>query len=469
MYNAILIIQVIAVLVCFACVLILTLQRDTLLSKMMLIIAICGFVQNAGYLMELYSKSLGEVMMAIQCEYIGGAFIVNLMTVFVCKYCKFKCPKFLQIIIFSVSVLVILSVWTYQWNPLYYTGAQFVFTGPFPHVVLKKGPLYIVYACMIYFELLCCSAVSMISIIRSSEKRMRQNCFLLFLSCIVPSIFHLCGILNIIEGYDTAPLGVALGIGIFGISVACQRIFDVVETARESILMNLDDAIIIVDQALGFEEANVKALELFPVLKSVSCGSVIPDSDFNKIFNKNGAREIVIGDRFYDVHVNNIINYKRIVGYTVVLFDVTENKYQLQKMMELKEQADLANQAKSDFLANVSHEIRTPINAVLGMNEVILRDYDEPQLHEYSQTIQSAAKTLLQLINDILDFSKVEAGKLEIIFSQYDVAAFFDDMINIYEFKTKEKNLEFKSRIAASIHDFWWVMLCGLNRFLLIF
>lgn len=451
MYHALIVIQIIAILICFACVILLTLQKDTQLAKLMLMIVICGFVQNAGYLMELTSTNLTEVMMAVRFEYIGAAFIVNLMTVFVFKYCKVRFPKWIQYILFSVSILVLISVWTYQWNPLYYTSAEFVNTGLMPHVVLGKGPLYIVYAVMIYMELICSGAVSLIAVLRTKERKMHKNCFLLFLSCVIPFLAHLLGVIGIIEGYDTAPLGVALGIAVSGIAIACQHIFDVVETAHESILMNLNDAIIIVDQALGFEEANAKALELFPVLQETSYGEKIPDKGFNKIFNKNGAKEIVIGERFYNVHINTVYNNKKIAGYTVILFDVTENKFQLEKMRELKEQADQANQAKSAFLANVSHEIRTPINAVLGLNEVILRDYEEPQLVEYSKNIQNSARTLLQLINDILDFSKIEAGKMELALAKYCVSALFSDLLSIYSFRAEKKGLKLSSRIAGSI------------------
>ena len=118
---------------------------------------------------------------------------------------------------------------------------------------------------------------------------------------------------------------------------------------------------------------------------------------------------------------------------------------QLQKMKDeaakAKEEAERANKAKSDFLSRVSHEIRTPINAILGMNEIILRDYGEPKLRDYSTNIKQAGKTLLAEINDILDFSKIEAGRLQIIEEPYDLSELVSELHSLVEIQAEKKNL----------------------------
>lgn len=115
--------------------------------------------------------------------------------------------------------------------------------------------------------------------------------------------------------------------------------------------------------------------------------------------------------------------------------------------------ADEANQSKSLFLANMSHEIRTPINAVIGMNEMIIRESQNETIINYARNVDSAGKNLLSIINDILDFSKLEAGKMEIVESEYHLSNLINDVVNMISFKAKAKGLEFFTFIDETLPD----------------
>lgn len=135
----------------------------------------------------------------------------------------------------------------------------------------------------------------------------------------------------------------------------------------------------------------------------------------------------------------------------VYLFSAEEKVRESDELRAAKNLAEQANHAKSDFLANMSHEIRTPINAIMGMNEMVLRESKDESIREYATNIESASKTLLSLINDILDFSKIEAGKMEIIQAPYDVAVFFNDVVNMTSVKAKQKQLDFQVDIDSNL------------------
>ena len=107
-----------------------------------------------------------------------------------------------------------------------------------------------------------------------------------------------------------------------------------------------------------------------------------------------------------------------------------------------RQQAEDATRMKSEFLANMSHEIRTPMNAILGMAQLALKtDLDDRQ-HGYVDKILKAGRHLLGIINDILDFSKVEAGKMELETTEFELDQVLSNIGDLIAQKAVEKNLE---------------------------
>ena len=173
---------------------------------------------------------------------------------------------------------------------------------------------------------------------------------------------------------------------------------------------------------------------------------------------------------------------KGMVGGTIgTILDITErtqNEFELLKAkneveklnehlekqtavaVEMATHAKMANAAKSEFLANMSHEIRTPMNGVIGMIQLLEDTPLSVEQRDYVKTIRRSGELLLTIINDILDLSKIEAGKIELKPSAFNIRELLSELNSFFNTRLLEKNIEFVVQIASDIPD--WLICDSL-------
>ena len=122
-------------------------------------------------------------------------------------------------------------------------------------------------------------------------------------------------------------------------------------------------------------------------------------------------------------------------------------------LVKVAEEANAANEAKSSFLAHMSHDIRTPLNGIQGMVDVAYKNIDNKEkLDNCLNKIKVSSEHLVSLVNDVLDMSRIETGKLHINNEPIDIKKIYDSCVSIIEFQTKPKNLKFVHNMEGVNH-----------------
>ena len=150
--------------------------------------------------------------------------------------------------------------------------------------------------------------------------------------------------------------------------------------------------------------------------------------------------------------------------YIIVYIDITDITEQRELQTKLEEQSQLlkdaldfaekANQAKSDFLARMSHDIRTPMNAIVGMTAIAGAHVDDHErVHDCLKKITSASNLLLSLINEILDMSKIESGRLKLSEDEFNIGELLQDLIVMMQSEIKNKQHKLDIHVSGLHHE----------------
>ena len=193
-----------------------------------------------------------------------------------------------------------------------------------------------------------------------------------------------------------------------------------------------------------------KVLALYGVIKSLMAKGILSGKGFSETLVLEHVRKD--GTTFWgETQVSITVDGDgRIVGLQAVTRDITERK-RAEALAKDKKAAEIANRAKSEFLARMSHEIRTPLNGIIGMTELCLeRDPDET-LQGLLQTIYGEARSLSGLVNDILDLAKIEAGKMVLEKAPFDLAELVRNVAEGFAPRAAQKRLHFETYVAPDI------------------
>lgn len=421
--------HIFGVLVAFALLVIVFRKEDTnYKGELILTIACC--------LVTLVAKSIyivggqKETMVVIgKMEYLGKCFGNFCALMFMIRWKNIKIPQWAIHLLLVVNMGFYVMIATVDYHHLYYKDYWLAPSKANLNgytLEISPAPMYYVYMAFLLAEIM--TTIGIIISSYCSQRSMLNKGkihFLMIAAMLSPMLLLSLRILKILKGDDPTPLGILLSCIFMSIAVVKYGLFDPVKNAKNYIIDNLKEAVIVTDADHRFLFLNSMADK---IITSINKEQGYCTDDKIYAFIQGSQDFFDWKDRHYQVEETVLKDNELIQGYMMTIVDVTKIIEQNHLMKRLVLQTEDANRAKTNFVSNMSHEIRTPMNSIVGITEILLRSRHSPKEQEYLLNIQSSGRVLLTIINDVLDCSKMEAGKMQLFDEPYDTCSLFHDL-----------------------------------------
>ena len=443
-------ITIVGIMISLICVLILALEKPSYLGRELLLFAIGSMVCEIGYYLKFRSVNQAQALTCVQFEYLGIVVMTGMIWMFVTRCCKVHIPRWVNwtIAIFSIGVLVCIGI--SDRLSVFYRSVEFSRQDGVAELHVTGGVLFYVYAA---YTAVIYTALLVITIWYHVTSRTRDSFGILMMGLLYPglgilSTLYLCGLTG---GVEITPF-TAVGTLLYHLVIVYRfRLFDSMQMAKDNIIQGIQEAFLIVDTGERLLYANPYAKHLLPDIRRKDRQSEI----INELM-KMDKENLMIENRWYQIYTSPFHDRKQVKGHLIWLFDKTDEYAGTQKLIELKEQAEQANKTKSEFLKNISHEFRTPLNAIMGTAEMLIQQNVNQTVTESAGNIKQSGQTLLLMIDDILGYTGIEAGTNDKTQCAYNLKKVIRDVVEMNRVRLGNKPVELQVNQQETVPTVVW-------------
>ena len=322
------------------------------------------FVFNLAYFFEINAHSYDTALMAARMEYLGIPFLVPFLFLFVLEYCSNNKPKRSYIAaILALPTVAALLVMTWPLTDVFYKQLVFETNPSITRLRVTGGVVYYVF--FIYSYILALAALGIVLYYRNKrDAQFKKQANTLVLATVLPAAGNIVNVLKLGDpDFDITPILFTVTCILLGYSIFRQGLIMVEPIAKEQIIANMSDGVILVDMHGGFIDANSSAKNLFPNLNTITSGE--------KISNLPGLRWADSGceteqefsvkndsgiQKYYRTSLNAIKNSGREIGTCIMLYDVTEAKEHLNEVSHMAEHDALTDLINRGTLYSLGKE-----------------------------------------------------------------------------------------------------------------
>ena len=348
----------------------------------------------------MHADTVGEALSGLCVQYVGQAGFLMALLWFASEFAYLKIPGWIYIIQAAINTVVLVGVFTAEHHPYFYNSMKILNDGMYQRINVSGGIIwkmhYIHMAAVLLTIQICCG-------VRYRQSTATQKKRILYIAA-GNGIFALELILKglgVFGSYN--PVVCAMTITMFCMMMAMVKYgyFGSLHAAVDNAFNHGDEGLLVLSNENTIIFVNARMNAMYPGIREGERISKYPD--IIEVLKKEDHM-LEWGEEIYELRTESIIEHEEKSGMMLWFINQTQ---QLKQMEELR----TANEIKQNILIQISHKLRTPMNAMLGMNEMILRESKEEQVLEYAKETEKAGERMLALIEKAIYEAEKATGE----------------------------------------------------------
>lgn len=434
------------VLICFCFTVYIMKKEASNIQKYLMLSFVCGFAASVCNMVEMYAQCVEVALTAAKIAYMGKLYMILFALVFAAEFAQIKFSGMPCYIIGLIDTILLILIMTNDRHHLFYTNVYMQEkTNGMLYMVTEKGPLYY----LIMAECCICVIIAVGVVLfgtKGKSTELKGRVVLVMTLAILGVLLIATSLCHILKTIDPATVVITIMETMILVSVKTYGLLDSKQIVQQRALELTQEGLILADEKKHLIYANAVARKLFADVEhdfENTLEQFFQEKEW--VFDKDGCH--------YEARVSEVRNRHGdvIQGYIVWFFDMTFINQYTNEMIRHKEEAETADRAKTNFLAHISHELRTPMNAIVGYSELAGKEQTTPKGASYLGNIRNAAKTLVGMMNEILDITKIESGKVEIIDVGYRIDKLAEEVSALIEAQATKKGLQFHMELDSRL------------------
>lgn len=404
-----------------------------------------------GYAMEMVSGTLEEKIFWAKIQYLGIPFVAPGIFSFTLEYSGrgswLTSTK--RMILAIIPALVTFLAFTNDRFKLIWSGINLISNLSIAPLKLEHGLGF--YIIIVYsYLLLATSVIMLISIALNKGRLYRAQAIVMMVGLLMPwvgNVVYLTGLLPL-YGLDLTPLTLTFTNLTFLMGFLHIKLIDIIPVAQDTVFRSMTEAVVVLDEKERIIEANPAAQQIFKQVENHIGDKIhVLLPEWKEWAKKNGSltRELKIEEQIYELRTDPILNKRgKQNGKLVILNDVTQHKHYETELRQANIEAVEANRIKTKLLANISHDLRTPLGTILGYNEMLRAGSFGPLTFEQENAtaeIYDSTNKLLVFINNLIGQAQIETGRILINVRMFNLQELIEDIRSAAQFWAKKKGL----------------------------